>query len=402
MPIFREKPFTSISVKVNQLCKIEDDSHSIELYLGDLLSLISLQSTGPAEAARAIRKNIKYGSKSEVKLALSLLELLVLNGGLKIGKSIASDNKLITVLKGVMQGSVRSGTSTKYYDETVQKMRRIALGWRYELKDLSGLDTLANLYKDIPKKQSSETGSFADAELIFEGKSGDRLTPKRAPPRPKTRSPSLQSSKAFESHSQDMKGKKKGKRALADLKYAIPQINYKIEAPKIRATIADCQTNATALDNSILTLPPESDAQKDEKVQSCFKRCLITRRQILRYLQFVGAGETAQKPKEVQKLDEEFLGSLIAANEQLVGALMRYDKACGILPKILAVEPSSDSEVYYLNEYSSEELELEAPKRSPELPTPAKMEQALAQLDAMTLQEGNPKGNSEFNPFGDP
>ena len=73
-----------------------------------------------------------------------------------------------------------------------------------------------------------------------------------------------------------------------------------------------------------------------------------------------------------------------------------------ISPKILAVEPSSDSEVYYLNEYSSEELELEAPKRSPELPTSAKMEQALAQLDAMTLQEGNPKANSEFNPFGDP
>ena len=95
---------------------------SIELYLSDLIELIKVQSnSGAVEAARAIRKKIKYGdSRAEQLRALQILELLVLNGGPSIGPIIARDDKLLDVLKGIINGTARTGVGVEY-DRKVQK-----------------------------------------------------------------------------------------------------------------------------------------------------------------------------------------------------------------------------------------------------------------------------------------
>lgn len=421
MPIFGEKPFTSITVKVNQICKLRNGTESIELYLGDLLSLISLQPTGATEAARAIRKMIKYGNNSEAKLAMSLLELLVLNGGLSIGKVLASDDKLIAVVRNVLKGGHSGLSRAPYEEETVKEMKRIALGWSYELKDLPGLQPLATLCKDVPMIRSSKhfndvpqnkTSKENDAQNSDSSMKGNRATD-RAPERPKTLSPSIPREECSKRYQRSKSTKKRDKKAqnYADLQFKIPQINYKVEAPKIRAVIADCQTNATALDNSIISLPSTVSLELDSNVQSCFKKCKATRRSVLRYLQFVGAGNIAEKELDVRKLDEEFLGSLIAANDLLVRSLKRYDMARGAILYNTKFDPdaerdaessASEEDLYESGSSYSDTEEFEPPSRLPEIPSLNRMEEVTSLSRSSCSGTHGTNTMSAENPFGDP
>ena len=142
----------------------------------------------------------------------------------------------------------------------------------------------------------------------------------------------------------------------ADAEYQIPQINYKAEAPKIRQVIADCHTHTTALGNILLTLTVSP--LDDERAKSEFDKCRKIRHKVLRYLQYVGAGSEETKTKEVRAMDEEFLGSLIMANEQLVDVFKKYDTACGYTeenPAPQVQDDDSDSLESYYTESSEEE-----------------------------------------------
>lgn len=388
MPIFGEKPFTSITVKINQLCRphrnddLEDDS--IEIYVTDLIELIKLQLLGATEAARAVRKKIKYGNTvDEQLLALSLLELLVLNAGQKIGHVIASDDKLLDLLKSIVQGHARSGLGTDYDRAVITKVKNLAIGWKSEFADLDGYKGMASLWKSIPRKKAharltsasrfedepfGSADSFrsptpdrrpvrepeSDDDEILSGYSRSRSdSNRRAPPRPSVASPYAM--KEDDAKKKRKKKKSKGKR-YADEQFKIPQINYKVEAPKIRNTIANCYTHTTALNNYLLALPAGSDPLNDDKVAKEFEMCRKIRRSVLRYLQFVGAGDPSEKSAEVVAMDEEFLGSLIVANEQLVLTFQQFDKASGYTAENPAPAYNDDDlddesdESYYLSD----------------------------------------------------
>lgn len=388
MPLFEAHNYTAITVKINQLSEShrnDEIDDLIELYISDLIELIKLQkSVGSSEAARAIRKNIKYGKNVDTQLrSLYVLELLVLNSGPKIGSVIARDDKLLDVLKGILNHLGVTGNGGLYPKEVVEKVTELALGWRTEVADMEGYKYLASLYKNIPKylklrapRSHRRTGSsnvFESSEdyLPSPRSSGRAHSPpsrpstppprvKSPPPRPKTLSPYT------EVRDTSKKTKKKKKRArsrngvrYADEQYKIPQINYKAEAPKIRQVIADCHTHTTALNNILLTLlgtPLDNDRATAE-----FEKCRKIRRKVLRYLQYVGAGSEENKTKEVRAMDEEFLGSLIMANEQLVDVFKKYDTACGYTEENPAPQEEDDTdslESYYTE--SSDEDEQEA------------------------------------------
>uniref|UniRef100_A0A0L0NTV3 VHS domain-containing protein n=1 Tax=Candidozyma auris TaxID=498019 RepID=A0A0L0NTV3_CANAR len=417
MPIFGDKPHTSITVKVNQLSKpnrnedLEDDS--IELYLSDLISLIKLQpGPGPSEAARAIRKNIKYGATVQTQLnALQLLELLVLNAGPKIGPVLASDEKLLDVLKGIITGSGSTGTGAKYDRAVQQKARNLAVGWKLELAGLDGYKYMANLWKvaggrrrmldsrgsgGAHRGHRRTTSAFGDENALDEPEdlidrddeprassprnhtvSPPRPAKKSPPPRPVTASPYSSTNHKNDTSStrkQSKLKKKKKKRSrfgivYADEQYRIPQINYKVEAPKIRAVLSDCQTHTAALNNALLHIPAGTDPLDDEKAAREFEKCRKVRRKVLQYLQFVGAGEEASKSKETLEMEEEFLGSLIMANEQLVNTFTQFDKAAGYTaenpgPHHHDAASDSDSDESYYSSDSEEEEEEEGVKDS--------------------------------------
>lgn len=386
MPIFGEKPFTSITVKINQLCQphrnedLEDDS--IELFVTDLIDLIKLQLLGAVEAARAVRKKIKYGNTvDEQMLALSLLELLVLNSGPKIGHVLATDDKLLDLLKNIITGNARSGSGIDYDPDVTMKVKNLAIGWKSEFADLEGYKGMAQLWKYIPRTRRSShrqgssryveddsvnlrdyrrspnqegrggRGKYNDEDDYesYQGNSSRNRSNSDKhrsgpPPRPVSASPFAKNS------DEKKKKKKKGGKKYADEQFKIPQINYKVEAPKIRIVISECSTHTTSLNNLLLALPAGTDPLSDPKVSKEFEKCRKVRRSVLRYLQFVGAGGDEGKSDEVVAMDEEFLGSLIVANEQLVSAFQNFDKASGYTPENPAPYNRESEEEYYSDE----------------------------------------------------
>lgn len=444
MPIFGEHRCTSITIKINQLAepnRNDEVDDSIELYLSDLLDLIQIQPSGGAsEAARAIRKKIKYGeSINEQMRALKILELLILNSGPKIGPVIARDDKLLDVLKGVITGNGKTGSGVPY-DPKVQKVvRQMALGWKGELADMEGYKYMQSLYKWVPRnkghRRDQSRGDYSehnDSEQNDENqphafddsyqenlRSPERSSP-RSPPPPRPRTPTRSrlnknpSSGTSGDKSKKKKKKKKSGTKYADEEFEIPQINYKVEAPKIRELIASCYTHSTTLSNQLLQLPSGTSPLDDDKILSEFQKCKKIRRKVLNYLQFVGAGQASAKSSEVAALDEEFLGSLISANEQLVEVFQKFNFKAGYTqanPAPNYDEESDSGESYYTESDEEEEEEEEEEieqrlndvrigKKSPPPPRPHKP-MALNQAFTKNSAKNSDTQSIEGDPFGD-
>lgn len=399
MPFFGSRPETSITVKVNQICQphfndeLEDDS--VELQLADLLPLIKIQpTTGATEVARAIRKNIKYGDQVPVQVrAIRLLEVLVLNGGLSIGSTVVHDDKLNEVLKGVITGRGTAGDGGTYSSRVQRAARELALGWQHELLGIPEFRLMPKLWNYVPGNKPSLSRSrghndgFESQENVFDSGDDDLepalmlplpLPPPAAPPlRPRLKKPSVDPPKPK---------KKKRKRGLfrssryADDEYKIPQINYKVEAPKIRNTLLDCHTAVTNLTNTLKALPPGELPTENAQATAEFNKCKRIRRKVLRYIQFVGAGDPETKLRENQRMDDEFLGALISANELLVDAFKRYDRMSGIVDthQYDNMDASSSDESYYTESDSDDDADEAA-------------ELTLKAMESMTLRAPPPR-----------
>ncbi|CUM67749.1 uncharacterized protein PRCAT00005454001 [Priceomyces carsonii] len=432
MPLFGEAPYTSITVKIDQLStpgRNNEIDETIELYLSDLLELIRTQShRGSVEAARAIRKRIKYGTMVEEQLrALKILELLILNSGNKIGPDIASDTKLLQLLRSILNGSSVSGSGSNYNHEVVNRVKSLAIGWKFELEGLDGYSELGNLWKSIPgakaMKKNSHSRARSSNSNVFESPLDTQ--PKKATPQllPKVGTPPSRvgsSSANFEKESNDdyrkqkkkkkRRGTKKGPSRYADDQFQIPQINYKVEAAKIKTLIADCHTHTTILDNILLTLPKDQSPLDNKKAAQEFNICRKIRRKVLRYLQYVGVGDPSSKSKEVRTMDEEFLGSLITANEQLVNVFKHFDTKCGYNEENLAPnydEMSDSDESYYTESSTDNEEELTSERLqnvvlSPKTPPPRPAKPAtLVNPSIQKLSKNKSNDTISSDPFGD-
>jgi hypothetical protein len=409
MPIFGEHQQTSITVKVNQLAKPhhnDDIDELIELYLGDLLHLIRIQpASGSVECARAIRKRIKYGDLAEEQLrALQILELLVLNAGPKIGGVVASDDKLVDLLKGVLLGNARTALGAAYDPQVTKRVRQLAVGWRSELDGLEGYKPLAALWRSVPSARATRKHQRSASQNVFESEldaAADAVpTPPTPPPPPRVSRRTKPSTAGGAPRRR--RRHHRGSTRYADPEYRIPQINYKLEAPKIRSVIAECHTHTTALGNLLLSLAGRMPAD-DERCNREFEECRRIRRKVLRYLQYVGAGDPETKSAAVVAMDEEFLGSLIHANEQLVDIFKRFDAANGYTEANPAPEYDDSSESYYTSELEEEEPALDEALAQVTLRTPPPRPLKPAALapakPALTRLATNDTVGSD--PFGD-
>lgn len=403
MPFFGSRPETSITVKVNQICQphfneeLEDDA--VELQLADLLPLIKIQpTTGATEVARAIRKQIKYGDQVPVQIrAIRLLEVLVLNGGLSIGSTVVHDDKLTEVLKGVITGRGTAGDGGTYSSRVQRAARELALGWERELPDIPEFRLMPKLWNYVPNhkgkpsryRDDSDNNEFKLQENVFDSTEDDLepalMLPLPSPPAAPPLRPSRLKKPAMDPPQPTKKKlKKKKKRGLfgsryADAEYKIPQINYKVEAPRIRNTLLDCHTAVTNLTNTLKALPSGELPTENPQATAEFNKCKRIRRKVLRYIQFVGAGDPETKLKENQRMDDEFLGALISANELLVEAFKRYDRMSGIVDtnQYDNMDASSSDESYYTESDSDDDNDA--------------TELTLKMMDNMTLRAPPPR-----------
>ncbi|CAI5759055.1 unnamed protein product [Candida verbasci] len=411
MPIFHDHSYTSITIKINQLSSQSNNEldDSIELYLSDLIQLIKIQpGNGAIEAARAIRKKVKYGDSIKEQIrSLQILELLVLNTDKSIGSTIARDDKLLDVLKGIINGHGKTGSGTNYDSKVQNRVISLALGWRNELQDMVEYKYMQQLYKYIPKKkiksrsQSEEFEQPFENEIESDNSDSPPAKPTKSPPPPRPK-------KTFQEVTKKSKKKSKSKKKkgiiYADEDYAIPQINYKVEAPRIRELISSCHTHTTILDN-LLTHCTDSPLD-DDKILNEFQKNKKIRRKVLNYLQYVGAGTSDSKSSEYAALDEEFLGSLISANESLVEVFKKFDLKAGYNndnPAPNYDEETESDESYYTSEdedaYEDEQDSLdqrlqEVSLKSPPPPPPNKLNRPiLNKMETLESIEGDPFGD---------
>jgi len=113
----------------------EDDLSGIP----DLVEVIKLQATGPGEAARALRKKLKYGNVHRQLRALTLLDGLIQNAGSRFQKTFA-DEPLLERLRVC-------ATSELSDKEVRQRCKVLFAGWAHEYKKTPGMERIAALYK---------------------------------------------------------------------------------------------------------------------------------------------------------------------------------------------------------------------------------------------------------------
>jgi hypothetical protein len=134
----QKKPYSAVTVAIERLTSElfdEDDLSGIP----DLVEAIKLQSTGPAEAARAIRKKLKYGNVHRQLRALTLLDGLIQNAGSRFQRTFV-DEPLLERLRVC-------GTSDLSDPQVRTRCKVLFGGWAREYSKTPGMERIAALYK---------------------------------------------------------------------------------------------------------------------------------------------------------------------------------------------------------------------------------------------------------------
>ena len=227
------------------------------------------------------------------------------------------------------------------------------------------MERIVALQKQLPKRKKAVTqaeskvlqetereanqdpfGSIEDESMPNESSSTapPSLTPRSNAAASITPTPKYQAKKL----KHDKHGKKSKSRTF----------NLEKEKPQLLQTIASSSVASTNLMNALKLLNREKlRVSEHEETVNRFETCKALRRQILRYIQHVES--------------EQWLGSLINANDSLVEALMAYE----ILDK--SVDDDSDSEE---QDWSDDEPPVKSTK-----PEPDKQAEAQAALSKLSI-----------------
>jgi len=125
----QKKPYSSVTVAIERLTNEsyeEDDLSGIP----DLVEAIGLQSSGPTEAARAIRKKLKYGDEHRQIRALVILDGLIQNAGDRFQRTFA-DEMLLERLRVV-------GTSELSSPKLKKKCTELYRSWAVDYMNKKG------------------------------------------------------------------------------------------------------------------------------------------------------------------------------------------------------------------------------------------------------------------------
>ncbi|KAK9478675.1 hypothetical protein V1514DRAFT_280283 [Lipomyces japonicus] len=347
MGFLTDHPYTAITVTIDRLVTDQFEEDDVA-GIFDLTETIRLSSTGPTEAARALRKKLKYGSVHNQLRALTILDSLIENGGKRFQTSFA-DEPLLERLRIV-------ATDPLVDSDVRKKAQFLFRQWAANYKDVTGMNQVVRLYQELPRKKRAppKPQRFEDPE--------EDLEDDDSPPPPKPQRPSNNVSGEGSSHSRDHDDrqrrynndrdedeededapKRPARRPTRSVekkkttsKSSAKPFDVAKEKPKLIQTLAESGTAATNLQNALKLINREEKLATDDiRATECFNKCRQLRRLVLRYIQHIES--------------EDYIGSLIHANEELVTALQLYDKMSQ------PIEDDSDSEHYE----SEDDLEVE-------------------------------------------
>ena len=315
MGFLTEHKHTEITNHLDRI--LSSKSYDLDLEVPELVDLIRTKNEpvyidNQEEAARVLRKKLKYGNKLQQSRSLETLHILI-TSGVKL-TVLYNDEKLLDRLRVIGLGTSRlqDGNGLTYSSKVLRKCSKYMILWcQYIIQNGVSNDRCYN-------KLFSSCSRVKQYRLSSRGSS--------------VRSSGFLDDDAMEFDADDYAQTVTD----PDRKYRIPKIDLNKAAPKIKSTISDSLAAAVSLQNALVAMPPGADAMDDKRATECFVQARAIRRKVLRYLQLVTEGE--------------FLGALIHANEELVAALTKYDEMCRGDDDEVGLEGSD------ANSYSSEEV----------------------------------------------
>ena len=277
----------------------------------------------------------KYGNVHRQLRALTILDGLLQNAGPRFQRAFA-DEALLERLRV-------AGTDPVTDPEVRAKCKLLFGQWSVSFKDTPGMERIAALYKQLPQRkkpvrqQQSKVLRETEEQVGANDDSTDNRTDREretaqlmsnfhslglGPSRPTTALTQTNSGRVTLSPGPSLLGKsKKDKKKKGQGGFHLER-----EKPEMLQSIANSSVASTNLLNALKLINREDQrVSEDAEVTNRFETCKLLRRQILRYIQHVES--------------DDFLGSLIHANDELVTALMAYE----VLDK--SIDDDSDSEL---------------------------------------------------------
>ncbi|MCO5583342.1 hypothetical protein L7F22_037252 [Adiantum nelumboides] len=286
------KPFTSVSVLIDRLSANsygEDDLDGIP----ELVEAINIQYTGPSEASRQLRKKLKYGSIHGQKRAITMLGALCENAGPRFQSSFA-DERLVERIKVMSQDPLVDASVRK-------KLMRMLLVWKHLYSKEPTMRIPAGLYSACGGGRKSDAQMKSEAAEAYRKRK--QLEDRDRQVRMDRKAAERMQKEEDARRAKDSK-KKGGGRTTFD---------FEKEKPIILSTLATSQQSATSLVNALQHVNREKESiSENQRVQLFLSRVKAERKKVVRYIQLVK--------------DEEFLGGLISANDQILLSLELYDK----------------------------------------------------------------------------
>lgn len=266
--------------------------------------------------------NSKYGNPHRQIRSLTILDDLIRNAGPGFQRSFA-DEMLLERLRIIATDPL---TDTDVKTRCQQLFRQ----WAAQYKNAEGLGGIASLYRQLPQRKrpvNKETSKVLRETEQFDADDEDEPGRTRkaslsvagpsVPPRRRSSAAHTQSSLAspisptkptsgtssgFFSHKSKDKDKKKAK-----------IFNLEKEKPHMNQVIASASVESTSLMNALMHINRETERVSEHpEVQKRFEVCKQLRRQTFRYCTLV--------------MDEQYLGTLLHANDQLSDVLVLYEQ----------------------------------------------------------------------------
>lgn len=322
---YSSKPYTAVSVDIERLTSetyTEDDLSGIP----ELIEAINLQATGPTEAARAIRKKLKYGNLHRQLRALTILDALIQNAGARFQRSFA-DEPLLERLRFC-------GTAELSDPLVKKKCSEMFRSWT-AYKSTPGMERVANLYRELPRRKQVVTQErskvLKETENPFgEDEEEERPAPANTstaqPSSSSSRRPTVSSSSGHAHSSSRSSNKDKSKRSSKSKKHR--PFNLEAEKDQMTKTIAEASIASTNLMNTLQSINREKERiSENSTAVERFEKCKKLRRNVLRYIQHVES--------------EQWLGGLLHANDELVQALMTFEQ----LDRSIDADSDSDDDL---------------------------------------------------------
>ena len=326
-------------------------------------------SSHPSWVLQLTRYFSKYGTVDQQLRALTVLDGLIENAGSRFQRGFA-DEPLLERLRVCATDSLSDA-------EVKQKCAILFQQWAVQYKATPGMERIAALHKQLPKRKKAPTQ--AQSKVLKETEPNPNEDPfgNEDEDEPESSSPVVKSPKrsstfgssvsspvsAGPSLSTPIKQTKESSKMFKRDKKGRPKaFNIEKEKPQILQSIASASIASTNLMNSLKLIDREHKrVSEDPDTQNRFEVCKGLRRQILRYIQHIES--------------EQWLGSLIQANDSLVEALMAFE----VLDK--SVDDDSDSE----GEYDTDPQHLQQAPAKPPRPEPNHRKNLSASMAGMHI-----------------